>query len=81
MAAQPLPTGLSQTEDDMRFFRVVYFDTATGDLDTQHDVRSRHGSGDGVSTTVLGRPGRAQVRPSGVCRGEAFKANEDRAAR
>ena len=33
MAAQPLPTGLSQTEDDMRFFRVVYFDTANGDLD------------------------------------------------
>ena len=35
MAAQPLPTGLSQTEDDMRFFRVVYFDTMGGDLDAK----------------------------------------------
>lgn len=33
MVAQPLPFGLVEESADMRFFRSVYFDTTTGDLE------------------------------------------------
>lgn len=35
MAAQPLPRGLEEVDSDMRFFRVVYFDTVGGDLEAK----------------------------------------------
>lgn len=35
MAAQPLPPGLNEIEADMHFFRVIYFDTVAGDLESK----------------------------------------------
>lgn len=33
IATRPLPFALQQTSADMRFFRVVFFDTANADLE------------------------------------------------
>ncbi|MGQ0813633.1 MAG: polyphosphate kinase 1 [Gemmatimonadota bacterium] len=53
MATQPLPPGLNETEADMRFFRVVYFDTVAGDLENKGATVRLHIDDRGSQTLLV----------------------------